>query len=378
MDGDVSVSTMKPLQKYDEYKCNGTDILLQGTAAATHAKAIFPGNFVYYAGYDKANDDVIAVTKILPELSFQGTDNTSTSKLVETEKGSGYVSLLPQWGDVTSEDAEKLKVDLKWLTGIAKFTVYKGGATKIRVVAAAEGQTATTIAGLSTNALTGAYVDANTPLAGYFEAQLKKDGVLKKTNNALVEATDNYKSYIEVDLNGNTADSIHVYVPIIPASYANLMFQVYEGTTWVTKALTSKGYSTYQPRWYLLLKPLVSGDQPISAQASTLAELNTVLGVIKSNASYTGKPVNIQLTGEGNSVSTIDDADPTKQTLEIPAFGANQILSIKGSIKNVAPNRPLIIKNTATAGTVTLNLTVEGTENVEIKEQCRWWSPADR
>ena len=46
------------LQKYDEYECNGTDIALKGTAATTHAKAIFPGDFVYYAGYDKANDDM--------------------------------------------------------------------------------------------------------------------------------------------------------------------------------------------------------------------------------------------------------------------------------------------------------------------------------
>ena len=356
------------LQKYDEYECNGTDIALKGTAATTHAKAIFPGDFVYYAGYDKANDDVVAVMEIPSSRSFNGLDGTTA--MVENAGKVGYVSLLPQWGDTKNESAEKLEVDLKWLTGIAKVTVYKGGAQKIRIVAAASDAAAvqTAIDGAANNdalkALPAGNLDTTTPLAGYFEAQLKTDGVLKKTDNALVAATEKATSYIEVDLTGNNADSIHVYLPIIPATYKYLKIQKYTGAAWSD----IKAYKNQKiNRGTLVMKDLTCGDAPISAQASSLAELNTVLNVINTNPNYTGKPVNIELTGEGNSVATIDDADVAKQTLTIPAFGANQILSIKGSIKNVAPNRPLIIKNAATAGTVTLNLTVEGTENVEIQ-----------
>ncbi len=355
------------LQKYDEYECNGTDIALKGTAATTHAKAIFPGDFVYYAGYDKANDDVVAVMEIPSSKSF---NVDGTAAMVENAGKVGYVSLLPQWGDAKNETEDKLEVDLKWLTGIAKVTVYKGGAQKIRIVAAASDAAAvqTAIDGAANNvalkALPAGNLDTTTPLAGYFEAQLKTDGVLKKTNNALVAATDKATSYIEVDLNGNNADSIHVYLPIIPATYKYLKIQKYNGAAWSD----IKAYKDQKiNRGTLVMNGLTCGDKPISAKASSLAELNTVLGVINTNANYTGKPVNIELTGEGNSVATIDDADAAKQTLTIPAFGANQILSIKGTIKNVAPNRPLKIVNNATAGTVTLTLNVEGTENVEIQ-----------
>ena len=357
------------LQKYDEYECNGTDIRLKGTAATTHAKAIFPGNQVFYAGYDKANDDVVAVMEIPSSQSF----NAGATAMVENAGKVGYVSLLPQWGDTKNETEDKLEVGLNWLTGIAKVTVYKGGADKIRIVAAASDAVAVQAAinAAANNAalagLAAGNLDTTTPLAGYFEAQLKTDGVLKTTKNALVADTKKATSYIEVDLTNNGADSIHVYLPIIPATYKYLKIQKHVGGAWTD----IKAYKNQKiNRGTLVMNGLTCGEAPIDAEASSLEELNDLLKTIKSN--YPGKPVNIELTGEGNSVATIDDADAAKQTLTIPAFTTDQILSIKGSIKNVAGNRPLKIvmeafaTDPATTQNVTLNLNVEGTENVEI------------
>ena len=271
--------------------------------------------------------------------------------------------MLPQWGDAKNETEDKLEVDLKWLTGIAKVTVYKGGADKIRIVAAAdESNKAAFETTDEASAIAAANFDEKTPLAGYFEAQLKTDGVLKTTKNALVADTKKATSYIEVDLTDNGADSIHVYLPIIPATYKYLMIQKHVTTGWET----IKAYKNQKiNRGTLVMKNLTCGEAPIAAKASSLAELNTLLGTIKDH--YAGKPVNIELTGEGNSVATIDAAEEEKQTLTIPAFAAdvNQILSIKGTIKNEAGNRPLQIVSNA-LGNVTLNLNVEGTENVVI------------
>lgn len=351
------------LQKYDEYECNGTDIALKGTAATTHAKAIFPGDFVYYAGYDKANDDVVAVMEIPSSRSFNGLDGTTA--MVENAGKVGYVSLLPQWGDTKNESAEKLEVDLKWLTGIAKVTVYKGGADKIRIVAAASDAPAVqgNIDGAANNdalkALPAGNLDTTTPLAGYFEAQLKTDGVLKKTDNALVAATEKATSYIEVDLTGNDADSIHVYLPIIPATYKYLKIQKYNGVAWSD----IKAYKDQKiNRGTLVMKGLSCGEKPIEAKASNFTELQNVLNTIAAN--YAGKPVNIELTG---TVATSE----TVQTLIIPNFnnGVNdvkQILSIKGTIQNAIGNKALKILSNAKEE-VTLNLDIQGTENVEIQ-----------
>lgn len=351
------------LQKYDIYECNGTAIALKGTTAKAeaHAKALFPGNQVFYAGYDDANDDIVAVMGIEKTWAYGGQD--------EIGGVTGYVGSLPMWGDVKTESTEKLEVDLKYLTGYTDITVYKGAAKKIRVIAAASKATGDALAkadATSGNAdksseIDAASLDGDTPLSGYFEAQLKDGGVLKKTENGLVEATDAYKSYIEVDLTASTADEAHVYIPIIPATYKYLMIQKWTGdnvtaysnkTGWETvKAYENQAIGRNTP----VRKDLIIGTKPTTAVVSSLEDLNTKL----SNAAVVdGAVLNVTIK-EGSELATTE----ALQTLSIPA-GKKLSLTIDGVIKNSTPNLPFTITGGA-EGTV-VNVKIEGTEAVVL------------
>ena len=351
------------LQKYDIYECNGTAIALKGTTAKAeaHAKALFPGNQVFYAGYDDANDDIVAVMGITSAWAYGGQD--------EIGGVTGYVGSLPMWGDVKTESTEKLEVDLKYLTGYTDITVYKGAAKKIRVLAAVDKATGDALAKAdatsgtadASSAITAASLDATTPLSGFFEAQLKDGGVLKKTTNGLVAATQAYTSYIEVDLTASTADEAHVYIPIIPATYKYLMIQKWTGenvtaysskTGWETvKTYTNQAIGRNTP----VRKDLVIGTKPTTAVVSSLEDLNTKL----SNAAVVdGAVLNVTIK-EGSELATTE----ALQTLSIPA-GKKLSLTIDGVIKNSTPNLPFTITG-GKAGTV-VNAKIEGTEAVVL------------
>ncbi len=334
------------LQKYDIYECDGSAIALKGSSAKVeaHAKALFPGKQVFYAGYDDANDDIIAVMSIPNTWKYGGQDEIGGT--------TGYVGALPMWGDVKAESAEKLEVDLKYLTAYTDITVYKGFTSKIRVIAAAADVTEDDIKTTEVGALAEDKVDATTPLSGYFEAQLKDGGVLKKTNNAMVAATNSVKPYVEVTDLG-AADESHVYIPIIPATYKNLMIQYWDATAsqWKTlKAYKNQAIARNTP----IRKDLVLGTKPTTAVVSSLKDLNDKLALA---AVADGAVLNVSIK-EGSELATTE----TLQTLDL---GNKKLsLTIDGAFKNSTPNLPLTITN-AKAGSV-INAKIEGTEAIVL------------
>lgn len=333
------------LQKYDIYECDGSAIALKGSSAKVeaHAKALFPGNQVFYAGYDDANDDIIAVMNIKNSWAYEGQDVIGGT--------TGYVGALPMWGDVKTESAEKLEVDLKYLTAYTDITVYGNFTNKIRVIAAAADVTEDVIKTTEVAALTAAQVDATTPLSGYFEAQLKDGGVLKKTDNAMVAATNSVKPYIEVTGLG-AADESHVYIPIIPATYKNLMIQYWDGAKWVTlKAYKNTTIARNTP----IRKDLVLGTKPTTAVVSSLKDLNDKIKLAAVTDGAVLK-VSIKEGSELATTETLQDLDLNNKTLS---------LTIDGTIKNSTPNLPLTIKNVGDGSVI--NVKIEGTEAVVLE-----------
>lgn len=389
-DGDQFRVYDAALQKYDEFVCNGSAIVVDGTPVVdTHSKAIFPGNQVYYAGYDKANDDVIAIMEVPATITYGGQAKTADGSVA-------YVSALPMWGDVTDATSSNLKVDLKNLGAYTDITVYQKSVTNIRILAAATGVVnTTTVTGTTTlaNATTAqilanaaTILDVTTPLAGYFEAQLKTDGVLKaNTTNPVLAGS--YSSVIDVDLAANAADEAHVYVPIIPGvEYANLIIQTSadNGASWtILKAYPADSKFN---RNGVLRKGLVCGNAPITAHVSSLYDLNRKLNIIATTTDYKDKIVNIYFDGDVKTGEDQGDPDATNANYDVLSDGTailipalsndlhvNFIAGEKsGVFTNKYTNNALVIKNrtsaTNTGKTATINFKggLDGTENVVI------------
>lgn len=337
------------LQKYDVFtaKVDGSTkkITLDGTSdVTTPDKAIFPGNNVQYAGWDKANDVVTATVKVPAAVNFLGQEATT----VNGNETFAYKSNLPMWGNAT-KNGENLEVSLKMLTAYTDITLYQSaGVTDVRLVS---------LVTAPTDAVDPIAADLNGtyPLAGYFDAQLKDGGQLVKTSGDLKNLD---KSMIIEVNNIPNVDSVHVLIPVIPAQYPYLSVQysIDNGTSWSEL----KSYkNTNIKRNALLKKDLTLGNAPITARVKNLAELNTRLAYIAAN--YAGETVDIYLDGE---VATSEAA----QTLTIPVLTADQTINIKGEIKNNVPNLPLNITGGAAGKKLTLNVEsgINGSENVII------------
>lgn len=342
------------LQKYDVFTTKMIDskkkIVLNGISdVETPDKAIFPGNRVQYAGWDKAKNVVTATIKVPATVTFPGQMATTVGG-VETF---AYVSELPMWGDATKKD-DNLEVPLKMLTAYTDITLYKSaGVTNVRLVSVKADKTQAE----AKAAVSGSTdLDTNFPLAGYFDAELKLEGKLVKT---LGDLKDYDKSMIIAVNNIPAVDSVHVILPVIPATYPYLSVQYStdNGASW-SELKAYKGIAIN--RNTLLKNGLSVGDAPITAHVSSLAQLTTRLDYIATQ--YPGKTVDIYLDGE---VAT-SEAD---QALTIPAaMTANQIINIKGEIKNNIPNLPLQITGGTSGYTMTLNVEggINGSENVII------------
>lgn len=343
------------LQKYDEYtaKKNGENmkITLDGTAAVeTPSKAIFPGDAVNYAGWDKTNNVVTATMKVPATINY-GDDLGQEATTVAGQKVFAYMSNMPLWGDA-SKDGDNLKVSLKFLTAYTDITLYKSANVNAVRLVAGKG-TATT-----TQLLTGdpTAFNAKTPLAGYFDAQLKDGGQLVLTSGDL---KDFNKSSVLTVNNIPQLDSVHVILPVIPATYEYLSIQTSSdnGTSWTEL----KAYKNQQVKRNVVLKKgLVAGNAPITARVTSLEDLNAKLATIA--ADYAGKTVDVYLDEEVATTTAL-------QELRIPTtLTDDQTINIKGQIKNACANLPLQIVGGTDGFVYTLNIMdgIVGTENVNI------------
>lgn len=344
-------------QKYDIFEFDGSAITIVGEAeVGEHKKALFPEKFTYKSGWDRTNG-VTATMHIEKEIVL-------ADPVVEDGK-TAYVSALPMWGDVQDETAEQLKVKLSYLSAYTDITVYKeDGQPKakfIRVLALNEEQpTAPT-----DNDLDGK-LDEETPLSGYFDAQLKDGGVLVPdfTN----EMTGNsYQGIITIDMQNNTADEAHVYIPIVPATYKYLAIQYsLNGENWTDL----KSYKNQQiPRNALLQKDLVIGTSPKTARAATLKELEEVLATTDGDQLVTGDDylganeiLEVELDG-------VEALETTREKHDLNLPDKSFIANVKGTIGNNTENMPLEITGGGDGKTIILNIEggIIGNDNIIIK-----------
>lgn len=341
-------------QKYDIFEFDGSAITIVGEAeVGEHKKALFPEKFTYKSGWDRTNG-VTATMHIEKEIVL-------ADPVVEDGK-TAYVSALPMWGDVQDETAEQLKVKLSYLSAYTDITVYKeDGQPKakfIRVLALNEEQTTAPI----DNDLDGK-LDEETPLSGYFDAQLKDGGVLVPdfTN----EMTGNsYQGIITIDMQNNTADEAHVYIPIVPATYKYLAIQhSLDGATWTDL----KSYKNQQiPRNALLQKGLVIGKAPKTARAATLKELEDVLATATPNVTeddFLGANEILEVELDG-----VEALETTREKHDLKLPNKSFIANVKGTIGNNTENMPLEITGGGSGTKIILNIEggIIGNDNIII------------
>ena len=346
------------VQAYDIFSRKATGITIDGDAdVEAHKYALFPGDQVYYAGWDK-NNGVSAVMSMPKGWDYEGAKKAtfpSGEKMV-------YASDLPMWGDVNNETSENLEVDLKFLTSVLDVCVYQNATKKIRVVAYKD---KASLNGLATfneegNVTADGAATANlnnlanvegkqTPLSGYFFAQLKDGGQLVKDMTQPGEMTAKYGYTLEIEV-GNTGDEAHVLIPIIPATYEYLSVQYLVADETHTNAWKElMGYEkTEIKRGQVRKTGLEIGKAPITAVVSSLEDLNNKLNTICTTADFSGRTVNITASDD---IKTLDGY----AHLDIPTgMLADQIVNFNFPIDDT--DNPLTIQGGTVGKTMTINL----------------------
>ena len=356
------------VQAYDIFTRKAAGITIDGTAdVAAHKYAIFPGNKVSYAGWDKANG-LSAVMKIEPAWNYGGAGKVTFGDELKTV----YASDLPMWGAVTNETSENLEVDLKFLSSVLDVCIYQGAAQKIRVVAFKNESAKTTDATIDPVKL-ASETGEETPLSGYFFAQLKDEGQLVKDMTQPTEMKGQYGYKLEVTVPQSAGEEVHLLIPVIPATYKYLSVQKLTGGTWnePTQNYTGgtweevKGYpNTEIKRGQVRKTGLEIGVKPTvtTIQVSSLADLNTKL---QTAADLNSRIINVELKS-GGSLATANTATPAEYSLVIPNVDKDLTININAAIASSA--KQLVISGGNATKTATLNIIggVTGDKGVHV------------
>ncbi len=352
------------VQAYDIFTRKAAGITIDGTAdVAAHKYALFPGKKVSYAGWDKANG-LSAVMKIEPAWNYGGAGKVTFGN----ELKNVYASDLPMWGAVTNETSENLEVDLKFLSSVLDVCIYQKAAQKIRVVAFKDE---------GSMVLTDAIADEKlakeegkeTPLSGYFFAQLKDEGQLVKDMTQPNEMKGQYGYKLEVTVPKSAGEEVHLLIPVIPATYKYLSVQKYTGGTWqeATQDYTGGTWTeqnhyanTEIKRGQVRKTGLEIGTKPIitNIQVSSLADLNTKLSTA---AGLNSRIINVELKSGGSLATTSDNF-----TLTIPSVEKELTININAAIASSA--KQLVISGVHEDYTATLNIIggVTGDKGVNV------------
>lgn len=359
------------VQAYDIFSRKAAGITIDGTAdVAAHKYAIFPGDQVSYAGWDKANG-VSAVMYIDDAWTYGGAAKVSFGDELKTV----YASNLPMWGDVKNETSENLEVKLDYLSSVLDVCVYQKKTQKIRVVAFkdntalgtgtvdANGDPATN--GTATAALTNladVASGAPTPLSGYFYAQLKTGGQLVKNMNQPL-ATE-YGYTLEINVPNTVGEEAHVLIPIVPATYKYLSVQylVPQGTTAHDECwLELKGYTDTEIKRAQVRKTgLEIGTKPniTTIQVSSLSDLTTKLNTA---ATLTDRIINVELKSGGSLATT-----SSVKKLTIPNTAKDLAININAAIDASAAQLEIDGGNASNVATLNIIGGVTGTKGVKV------------
>lgn len=202
------------IQKYDEFELKeGQEFFTTETEyVATHAKAIYPAENVSYGGWIPGEDGgtLTALVHMPAAMAYSKASQSTVNGYP------AFTSTLPMWGDV-DESAGHLTANLRFLTSYIVLTVNNGAGKFDKIIV--ESQKAN-----------GDPNDAM-PLTGYFDAELKTNGQLKKSTNPAITAGYNAAAAtltINVE-SSNLAYNSDLYIPIIPGTYPKLKVSYKKG-----------------------------------------------------------------------------------------------------------------------------------------------------
>ncbi len=341
-EGDVFRVYDEAVQAYDIFSKKAAGITIDGDAdVEAHKYALYPGNKVSYAGWDKTNG-VSAVMLVDKSWEYGGAKKATFDSGEKTV----YATSLPMWGPVTDETSENLKTPLNYLTSVLDVCVYQKAANKIRVVAFKD-KASKQISATLTAANFASEAGKETPLSGYFFAQLKDEGQLVKDMTQPNEMKNVYGYTLEVTVPAaKVGDEAHVLIPIIPATYKYLSVQYSadNGTNWTEL----KGYEeTVFERKQIRKTGLEIGNAPITAVVSSLKDLNDKLQIIANTTDYQNRTVNITATGDIKTTQALAQ-------LTIPTMTTDQIVNFNFPIDDT--DNPLTIAGGTSGKTMTINL----------------------
>lgn len=358
-----------------EYKSGAISLTKDKANVAEHKMILFPSKNVYATDYDPDTNDYFAFMNVSDKVTYAGADKSGNA--------TAYASELPLWCPVTKEDAQNnIEATLAHLGAFTNITVYKGSAEKpgakfIRIIAAKKGVAKDAFkdvatAEIATNKanMLASENEVKTPLAGIFRAQLKTDGILVPDWNNPI-SKDSYKYVMEVEVYGDDAvqpEEAHIIVPIVPATYENLIIEENDGVHGWT--LMKQYTNAKVERKTHIYQDLVSGAEPTGARVTGLADLNAKLALLDSDQGVDewvsdDDVVNVYVK-EGSTLETSYDCYqlvlPEKEGLTI---------NIHSKIANKEPNLGLQIVGGQTGKKTILNIDgIEGDQKIDINTDC--------
>lgn len=357
------------IQKYDEFQLKeGQEFFTTETEyVATHAKAIYPAENVSYGGWTPGEDGgtLTALVHMPKDMEYSKASQSTVNGYP------AFTSTLPMWGDV-DESAGHLTANLRFLTSYIVLTVNNGAGKFDKIIVESQ----------------KANGDANPdmPLTGYFDAELKTNGQLKKSTNPAITAGYNEaatKLTINVE-STNLAYNSDLYIPIIPGTYPKLKVSCSKGTdpavevkTWENKEF--KRGSGKTAKYTFAAEAKFSGDilpydiTEVLNQYKDAGSDVTVDILMNKGTADPPSPVNTALVTENKSSSVY-------HTITIPSdMKSNLTVNFKsyGDGTGTAAIRPAAAKALRIVGgnpakKVTFNFgAIEiGTGDLEIETDC--------
>lgn len=348
------------IQKYDEFELKeGEEFFTTETEyVATHAKAIYPAENVSYGGWVPGEDGgtLTALVHMPATMAYSKASQSTVNGYP------AFTSTLPMWGDV-DESAGHLTANLRFLTSYIVLTVNNGAGKFDKILV---------------ESLDG---DGNPnlamPLTGYFDAELKTNGQLKKSTNPAITAGYTVgATKLTIDVNSaNLAYNSDLYIPIIPGTYPKLRvsYKKEDAPAVEIKTWTGKEFKRGSGK---------TATQTFAAEAKFTGDIlpydvTEVLNQYKD----AGSDVTVDIVFNANNTQLIteDKTSSVYHTITIPSdMKSNLTVNFTNGAAYtglaVAPNaaKPLRIVGGNPAKKVTFNFgAIEiGTGDLEIETDC--------
>ena len=353
------------------FAINGKQLVDVENDAYTYA---LRGEAISYAGWKRGTDAgvPVALVKIPQEIPYSEGTTTVGGKTYVT-----YTAGVPLWGTVNEGSSkDKLETTLQALGATVAVPFENGQKSveqvrvrslkvkdgkKITDVFSGKDESGTTIAESTTEAIlvasgtntatffgtegTDFEANADMPLSGWFEAELKTGGVIINTTDEAVnqpatgrEAVTVLTTYGTTPKNYMDAYQNIAYLPVAPGTYPILVAEYYDGTNWnFIKAWVGKTIN----RNVRLQCPKTSFGLEYNLRAgTTTAEITKAMSTYNKGNGAIELNFNVDEDGtyiSGHNLGTMNISGyPDLNTISIPALKGDIIVNVYGTAANLS------------------------------------------